>query len=370
MEEYMLFEDIQKEIIRGYKTGERIGFREAVMNLRRCGSVNRGEIEIPDFFKWNVWNLQEFRRLVAKIPVPTSRIISVVPNYKDTENEMILPGTVPVQISLECAYTAKVFTVLRDYFAILYVIDGSCELYIKHDKYSLESGDIVILAPEIPYWIACTEKDLVVTIISRTSCFEECFFGMIQKNPLMGNFFKKTLYDSAKEYMLFHLPVDISILHIIQNLFIESLVPDLYSLDVFISYLQIFYAKILRCPEDMFRIFRAENEDGGYTVFPAILQYIQKQYATLSLESLAKKFHYHPAYLSGMIKKNTGCTLTQIITDLKMKQAEELLKNTKMSVGEISEMTGYHSADHFTVTFKKKYGISPRMYREQRELER
>lgn len=45
----MLFEDIQKEIIRGYKTGERIGFREAVMNLRRCGSVNRGEIEIPDF---------------------------------------------------------------------------------------------------------------------------------------------------------------------------------------------------------------------------------------------------------------------------------------------------------------------------------
>lgn len=94
----MLFEDIQKEIIRGYKTGERIGFREAVMNLRRCGSVNRGEIEIPDFFKWNVWNLQEFRRLVAKIPVPTSRIISVVPNYKDTENEVIFPGTVPVQI--------------------------------------------------------------------------------------------------------------------------------------------------------------------------------------------------------------------------------------------------------------------------------
>lgn len=365
MEEYILYEEIQNEIIQNYKNGKRTGFREVVMDLRRQSRTNYGEMEIPDFSQWNVDDLQELRKLVAQIPIPVSRITSVVPSYRSSENEVVLPGTVPVQISMEWAYTPEVYTALKDYFAILYVIDGEGELFLKNNRYLLKPGDVVIMAPEIPYRLACTENDLIMTLISRTGCFEECFFGMIQKNPLMGEFFKKTLYHSAKEYMLFHLPVDVSILQIIQNLFKESLSDDPYALDVFLHYLQIFYARILRCPEETSRVCTAENEESGYTVFPAILQYIQKNYETLSLESLAERFHYHPVYLSGMIRKNTGRTLTQILTELKMKQAEELLKNTKKPISEISELTGYHSADHFSATFKKKYGVSPRVYREQ-----
>lgn len=365
LEEYLFYEDIQNEIVQGYRNGKRTGFREVVMDLRRCGQTRYGEIEVPDFSQWSVEDLQELRKLVAKIPIPVSRITSVVPSYRDTEKEVVLPGTVPVQISMEWAYTPEVYTVLKDYFAILYVIDGEGELFLKNDRYILKAGDVVIMAPEIPYRLACTENDLIMTLISRTGCFEECFFGMIQKNPLMGEFFKKTLYDSAKEYMLFHLPVDVSILQVIQNLFQESLSDDPYALDVFLHYLQIFYARILRCPEETFQVYSAEKDESGYTVFPAILQYIQKNYGTLSLESLAERFHYHPVYLSGMIRKNTGRTLTQIVTELKMKQAEKLLKSTKKSIGEISELTGYHSADHFSATFRKTYGVSPRRYREE-----
>ena len=184
----------------------------------------------------------------------------------------------------------------------------------------------------------------------------------------MWHFFEKTLYDSAKEYVLFHLSVDISVFRIIQNLFIEYLSADVYSLNVFMNYLQIFYARILRCPEETFHVCPDENQKEVYTVFPSILQYIQKNYTELSLESLAEKFHYHPVYLSGLIKKNTGCTLTQILTDLKMKKAKELLINTQISISEISEMAGYHSADYFTATFKKRYGIAPREYRKSQVL--
>ncbi len=366
MEEYMLFEDIQEEITRNYKSGGKIGFREAVLNLRRRGCGKREKIDMPDFFQWNMCNLEELKNLVSKIPVPVSRITSVVPSYKNSENEVILPGTVPVQISMECAYTSDVYTSLKEYFTILYMMDGSCELSIKNDTYSIKAGDIAILAPEIPYKVTCTEKDFIITIISRTNCFEDCFFGMIQKNMLMRDFFRKTLYDSQKEYMLFNLPIDLSVLQIIQNLFIESLREDAYSLDVFMNYLQIFYAKILRCPEKTFKVCRTDNGNSGYTVFPAILQYIQKNYQSISLQSLAEKFHYHPVYLSTMIKENTGYTLTQIIKDLKMKQAVSLLENTELSIAEISKMSGYHSTDHFTAMFKKNYGSAPRQYRKSK----
>ena len=61
----------------------------------------------------------------------------------------------------------------------------------------------------------------------------------------------------------------------------------------------------------------------------------------------------------------TGVQPKKYIESLRMDMAEELLKNTSFSVGEISYKLGYSSQFHFCNAFRKAHGISPTEYRKK-----
>ena len=97
--------------------------------------------------------------------------------------------------------------------------------------------------------------------------------------------------------------------------------------------------------------------------FALVLQYIQQNYRTVTLSSLAKTFHFSEAYLSKLIHKNLNQSFTDILRSLKMNHAVEYLLNTPMKISEIADAVGYDSVDHFSRTFRKVYGTSPLDYR-------
>lgn len=53
-----------------------------------------------------------------------------------------------------------------------------------------------------------------------------------------------------------------------------------------------------------------------------------------------------------------------------MERAKKLLKNTQLSVGIIGMKLGYDNFSHFTSSFKKYAGITPKEYREQKRQSR
>ena len=99
--------------------------------------------------------------------------------------------------------------------------------------------------------------------------------------------------------------------------------------------------------------------------FSLVLQYIQHNYQTLTLSSLAKLFHYSEPHLCTLIKQNTGLTFTELIKKLRLADATSYLLNTSMKIGEIAEQIGYNSADHFSRVFRSAYKMSPLEYRRQ-----
>lgn len=66
-----------------------------------------------------------------------------------------------------------------------------------------------------------------------------------------------------------------------------------------------------------------------------------------------------------LIKENTGKNYSQLIRDLRIRQAKKYLKITNLKIGEIAERIGYHSPDHFTSTFRYVTGISPSAWRQK-----
>lgn len=96
-------------------------------------------------------------------------------------------------------------------------------------------------------------------------------------------------------------------------------------------------------------------------------QYIERNYdKQLTVNDLAEQFHLNHNYFSTLFKKETGQTVINYLTAIRMREACRLLSNTTTSASDISKMIGYENLNYFYKIFKKYMGLTPVSYREQK----
>ncbi len=95
----------------------------------------------------------------------------------------------------------------------------------------------------------------------------------------------------------------------------------------------------------------------------AMINYIQSNYRTVTLESLAEEFHLSTPYVSKYIKDKSGKTFGEHVTQIRLKKAKTLLRNGNMTIENISYSIGYPNAEHFSRVFKKAFLMTPVQYR-------
>lgn len=95
------------------------------------------------------------------------------------------------------------------------------------------------------------------------------------------------------------------------------------------------------------------------------IRHIEDNYfkADLSLMSASTEIGVSPNYLSSLIKKRTGKSFVDYLTQKRMEAAKTLLLNTAMKIKEVSETCGYNDQHYFSYCFKKYEGVSPNMLR-------
>ena len=93
--------------------------------------------------------------------------------------------------------------------------------------------------------------------------------------------------------------------------------------------------------------------------------YLEEQMgnADVGLSSTAAAFYVSPGHLGRLMKKETGQTFVEYLTQLRMKKAESLLKQTDLKGYEIGEQVGIPDPHYFSVLFKKQFGRSMNEYR-------
>jgi len=83
----------------------------------------------------------------------------------------------------------------------------------------------------------------------------------------------------------------------------------------------------------------------------------------ITLESVSEYVRLSPGYVSKMFKKNLGYGFKELLTELRLKYAENLLLHSDESITDISYFCGFQSSSHFLRSFSKKYDMSPREFR-------
>lgn len=84
---------------------------------------------------------------------------------------------------------------------------------------------------------------------------------------------------------------------------------------------------------------------------------------SVTVTSIAEHFNYNSKYLSMIVKKECGQTIIDIISDVRIEKAKELLLSTNEKTYIIAEKVGIHDAKYFSQIFQKKTGMTPKEYR-------
>lgn len=85
----------------------------------------------------------------------------------------------------------------------------------------------------------------------------------------------------------------------------------------------------------------------------------------LSVAHLAETFHLHRGSFSRAFRKNTGMTVCDYITFIRLKNALDMLADSSVSIRDIAEACGFVSANYFSKVFAAHFGNTPVKYRKQ-----
>lgn len=108
------------------------------------------------------------------------------------------------------------------------------------------------------------------------------------------------------------------------------------------------------------------TSDTGNSIIDSAMQYMQRNYAsaTLSLKSVSEALFISSSYLSRVFKKHTGRNFSDYLLNLRMEQAQTLLRTTSMPTTAIAAAVGYENLAYFRVSFKSYSGMTPSQFRQ------
>lgn len=87
-----------------------------------------------------------------------------------------------------------------------------------------------------------------------------------------------------------------------------------------------------------------------------------EHFDTVTLKDIAKRFSYHPNYISTLLHRELGKSFSEILLEQRMERAVILLRGTNLPINEIALMLGYNNSSNFYKAFREYYHVSPREY--------
>lgn len=128
-----------------------------------------------------------------------------------------------------------------------------------------------------------------------------------------------------------------------------------------LQYLEDLFLNVLL---DLSDYFSTKNKS-RHVLIDTILHFIHENYQkNITLSDISKKVYLSPAYCSSLITSETGKNFVDILNEIRIQKAIELLRDPGKKISEIAYAVGFREAQYFSITFKKYTELTPRDYRE------
>lgn len=96
-----------------------------------------------------------------------------------------------------------------------------------------------------------------------------------------------------------------------------------------------------------------------------VFDYVQSHLGEcIKVQDMARRAHLSEAHFAREFKNTLGETPLAYVTRCRVEQAQRLLKNSDLKVGEIADRVGLRNASHFAKVFREHVGVTPSRYRQ------
>lgn len=166
----------------------------------------------------------------------------------------------------------------------------------------------------------------------------------------------------------YHFTNDVAINQILQRL-IFIFTEKHPSKDIFADLLiQELVIRILQTESKSFYLKKAANEPNNDRI-SYIIRFIQEHLTEdLSIEMLSEKAYMSASNFYRTFKHELGSSPNDFIIEERLKMAESLLRDPKLSIKEAYLASGFNSFSYFCRIFKKKKKVSPSEFKEKNSL--
>jgi len=329
---------------------------------------NADELFYKEYYSLN-GDAEKIRHLIQT--VGENEIIRRGLLVKEVNDEFLTPyemgddifgenGKREILLSKHNRYTPE-FLHCHSFFELLYVYSGSCRHTIADETFTMKEGIFCIVAPHVYHTIGVFDDSVVLNILIKGSSLENTYATLLKNDNCISSFLLDGMY--AKEYapyLYFRIEKESSLRRIILDMYSEQLNSDVYSEEIIGGLMIVFLCQLVRkYGNSSEKIHQTAHSSEAAKIY----RYFVGNYSKASLSALAKELGYSKNYCSSFIKTATGCSFSQLLKQFRLRKAEELLKETTLSISYISEMLGYHDPENFIRAFQKEFKVSPAKYR-------
>lgn len=105
------------------------------------------------------------------------------------------------------------------------------------------------------------------------------------------------------------------------------------------------------------------NDSNSFIVRRALMVLEESSGDKISLSEVAEQCYVSQWHLSKLLNKTTGKSFYDLLNEIRIKKAKQLLCDPKLRISDISDIVGYSDVSHFSRVFKKETGLSANEYR-------
>lgn len=249
-----------------------------------------------------------------------------------------------------------------DFLCIRYVYSGEALITTRDSRFVMRQNDILLInSGFVLSQCLMHEDDVVFTLMFE----KDYLIHHVLNNKAAGNVISRFISSyimsstNPRNYILFHGKDNDRIPRVIEDMLMEYTAPTDLGTILLEAYLQILLVEMSHSDYE----FRQDRDSRHLYVIAEILDDIDRNYSTVTLQSLSEKYSYNSDHISRLIRRATGKTFKDYLLDRRMEAVCSALKNTSLPISEIESEAGFQNETYFYKQFRRKYGMTPNEYR-------
>lgn len=248
----------------------------------------------------------------------------------------------------------------RDYAELVFQCEGTGRYLLNDRTVTLETGALLLMGQNTLLEIPEQERDAIsVRFFIKPELLGDTlrFLGS-EETPLREFVLRCLGQETPYGYLYFRVGGVKSVENLVENLMLYFLDNPDSRRAIPMYTLGLMFVHLLDQTDRLVMGVREQQAVLG------VLQYIEMDYAGGSLSRVAEILHCDVSWLSREVRRRTGRTFTELVQERRLTQAAWLLKNTRQKVSDIALSVGYENISYFHRIFAKRFGLSPKKYRD------